>query len=189
MFVDPPISISIDLLPQAGVHFMLKRRSRSHHESIYKNAYRAFFGICMRYCKSKEDAEETFNDSMIKYFNYEKKEKIKEESRYALIKKIITNSCIDRLRKRKMHFEEIKEEVMQLSESEFDLEYQGLKEELLAGIQRLPPNTQLVFNLYIFEGLSHQEIAKKLEITENTSSWHLNEGKKRMLRLLTQNPV
>lgn len=163
---------------------MLFKSKKNHQEQVYKNAYRAFFILCMRYCNSKEEAEEAFNDGMVKYFNYERKNKVKESTRYALIKKILRNTCIDRLRKKRLLFEEVDVGVVENYKSEHDeIAYQYLKEEMLGIIQNLPPTTRMVFNLYIFEGWSHQEIAKHLKISINTSTWHLHQGKKRVLNL------
>lgn len=46
-------------------------------------------------------------------------------------------------------------------------------DDLLQLIRELPPRYQLVFNLYVFEGMTHQEIAKEMEINEGTSKSNL----------------
>ena len=53
-----------------------------------------------------------------------------------------------------------------------------LKEDILKELQKLPNKTRMVFNLYVFEGLSHREISQELEITEGTSHWHVNNARK-----------
>jgi RNA polymerase sigma-70 factor (ECF subfamily) len=50
-------------------------------------------------------------------------------------------------------------------------------QELIKLIQLLPPMSRAVFNLYIFEGFSHKEIAAQLGITEGTSHWHLSSAR------------
>ena len=49
--------------------------------------------------------------------------------------------------------------------------------ELLKMIQNLPPRYQMVFNLYVFEGLKHKEIAEKLGVTEGTSKSNLSDAR------------
>jgi RNA polymerase sigma-70 factor (ECF subfamily) len=44
-------------------------------------------------------------------------------------------------------------------------------------IQKLPSATGLVFNLYAIEGYTHAEISKKLNISINTSKWHLSNAR------------
>jgi RNA polymerase sigma factor (sigma-70 family) len=52
--------------------------------------------------------------------------------------------------------------------------------ELLKIIQTLPTVSKTVFNLYVFEGYSHKEIGKILEISEGTSSWHLHQARNQL---------
>jgi RNA polymerase sigma-70 factor (ECF subfamily) len=49
--------------------------------------------------------------------------------------------------------------------------------ELLKLIQELPNRYRLVFNLYVFEGLKHREIAEQLGITEGTSKSNLSDAR------------
>ena len=49
--------------------------------------------------------------------------------------------------------------------------------ELLTMVQKLPPKYRLVFNLYVFEGLKHREIAELLNITEGTSKSNLSDAR------------
>jgi RNA polymerase sigma-70 factor (ECF subfamily) len=50
-------------------------------------------------------------------------------------------------------------------------------QELMRLIQSLPVNSRTVFNLYVFEGYSHKEIAGQLGISEGTSHWHLSSAR------------
>jgi len=145
------------------------KRKQKFYESIYKKAFKSFFGLCMRYTKNREDAEEVFNDGMTKFFKYIDKNQVEEKTQFGLIKKIMITTSIDLIRRRKMKFVDID----QTSTNEFKTgeEVSGhfLNEELLLLVQKLPAQTRLVFNLFIFEGWSHKEISDTLEITENTS--------------------
>jgi RNA polymerase sigma-70 factor (ECF subfamily) len=57
--------------------------------------------------------------------------------------------------------------------------------ELLEYIRKLPPATQAVFNLFVFEGYSHKAIAEAAGISEGTSKWHLNEARKKLKQMIT----
>ena len=48
---------------------------------------------------------------------------------------------------------------------------------LLSMIQRLPERYRTVFNLYVFEEMSHREIASLLQIGESTSASNLHRAK------------
>ena len=154
-----------------------------HQESIYKNAYKSFFLVCIRYCGTEETAKEMFNDAMLKYFKYEQSHKVTDKGRYSLIKKIIVNQCIDFIRNKKIDFENIEEIKVPKSRNWNEAEYNMIRDEMLELIKEFAPQTRLVFNLYIFEGFSHKEIAAKLNISIHTSNWHVNAGKKKILEL------
>ncbi|MEA1896092.1 MAG: sigma-70 family RNA polymerase sigma factor, partial [Bacteroidota bacterium] len=47
-------------------------------------------------------------------------------------------------------------------------------------IQNLPERMRMVFNMYIIEGFSHQEIADMLEISVGTSKSHLHDARKQL---------
>ena len=59
-------------------------------------------------------------------------------------------------------------------EAELDSEY------LLEMIKQLPSMTAKVFNLYAIDGYKHREIAELLNMSENTSKWHLSEARKKL---------
>jgi len=44
-------------------------------------------------------------------------------------------------------------------------------------VQSLPPAYRMVFNLYVFEGMKHKEIAKELGISEGTSKSNLSDAR------------
>jgi RNA polymerase sigma-70 factor (ECF subfamily) len=56
--------------------------------------------------------------------------------------------------------------------------------ELLKLVQLLPPACRMVFNLYVFEGMKHREIAELLGISEGTSKSNLSDA-----RILLQKAV
>lgn len=157
--------------------------NQKHQETIYKNAYRSFFLTCVRYCGSQETAKEVFNDAMLKYFKYERSNKVNEKGRYSLIKKIIINQCIDFIRKKKIEFTEMAAVELSYSQTNNEAEYNIMREEMLETIKGFPPQTRLIFNLYIFEGWPHKKIAAELSISIHTSNWHVNAGKKKILEL------
>ena len=45
-------------------------------------------------------------------------------------------------------------------------------------IKDLPKATATVFNLFVYDGYTHKQIAEALKISEGTSKWHINEGRR-----------
>ena len=56
--------------------------------------------------------------------------------------------------------------------------------DLLKIVQKLTPGYRMVFNLYVFEGLKHREIAKILGIAEGTSKSNLSDARLILQKLL-----
>lgn len=56
--------------------------------------------------------------------------------------------------------------------------------DLMEAIDLLPEHHRTVFNLYVLEKHSHQEISKELDITINTSKSHLNRARKKLQEIL-----
>jgi RNA polymerase sigma-70 factor (ECF subfamily) len=56
-------------------------------------------------------------------------------------------------------------------------------------IDKLPPASRQVFNLFIIDGYSHLEISGLLGISEGTSKWHLSAAREKLKAMLTENRV
>lgn len=98
---------------------------------------------------------------------------------YRWIKKIVTNCSIDYLRRenrriRGLAISELTKEYTDVTRSS---DGKLLYEELVALISQLPPAYQRVFNLYVIEGYSHQDIAKLLKISSGTSKSNLSKAR------------
>jgi RNA polymerase sigma-70 factor (ECF subfamily) len=109
-------------------------------------------GVCMRYCKSKEQAEDVLQDGFEGW-----------------IRKIMVNTSLDSLRKEmKISADVDLESAGDQSESEKVLA-ELTAAEIVELITSMPDGYRVVFNLFAIEGYSHQEIADTLGITESTS--------------------
>ena len=52
-----------------------------------------------------------------------------------------------------------------------------LYKELINEIKKLPPGYRIVFNMYVIDGFTHQEIANQLKISVGTSKSNLSKAK------------
>ena len=59
-----------------------------------------------------------------------------------------------------------------------------LYKELICEIKRLPPSYRNVFNLFVIDGFSHNEIAKMLRISEGTSKSALAKAKAQLKKII-----
>lgn len=91
-------------------------------------------------------------------------------------------------KKKHIKFYELHTSHIKVEKEETD-DYPISGEELIAHIQQLPEGYRMVLNLFVFEGLSHDEIADVLDITASTSRSQLTRAKALLKkRLMNKNP-
>lgn len=156
-----------------------KLKDRKAQETIFKSYYSDFMKICIRYASDKQAANEILNDSFFKIFT-----KIDDYSGIGSfegwMRKIVVNTCLLHIRNNKNYNKNLVRQqdggVAIFSKSHLDNEAISKlnMNELSQLIQSLPKMSRAVFNLNVFEGFSHKEIAKTMSISEGTSHWHLN---------------
>lgn len=152
--------------------------NRSMQNLLY-NAYApGMFVVCQRYCKSRADAEEVLQEGFIKVFTNLHQFKFRG-SLEGWIKRIMINCALESLRKKHKLYPILNIEndsVYELYDD--DLIFSNLNaKELIEMIQELPAMCRFVFNLYVFEGFKHKEIAEILKISEGTSKSHLFDAR------------
>lgn len=146
--------------------------------------YSALGAICMRYTRNEQDAIELLNDGFLKIFKNVQQYDRTKGALYTWMSRIVTNCCIDFLRKQQeVYFSPVDEYAEEVQLDNRVLQNMDAQE-LLFLIRQLPPATQLVFNLHVIEGYPHKEIAEMLNMREGTSKWHVNEARKQLQKKL-----
>lgn len=159
-----------------------RRKDRTYEEYLYKKYYGRFLGICMRYAKDPQYARNLLNDGFVKIF-MSVKDFRNEGSFEGWMKRIIINTCLKYVNStsfktnRQMLRNDVTEEKESMVVYNEALEHIDANE-VLALLQQLPPVTRAVFNLFAFDGYSHQEIAEMLHMSVGTSSWHVHNARK-----------
>lgn len=142
----------------------------SAQRRLFDSYSRMMLGVCNRYASNIEEAEDIMQEGFVKIFLNIKEFK-GDGSLVAWMRRIMINTSITHYHKMLKHryhddLDEVKEtkfEDHQWEESDFT------SEELFGVIRRMPEGYRMVFNLFAVEGYKHREIAKILEIDENTS--------------------
>ncbi|MCW3107545.1 MAG: sigma-70 family polymerase sigma factor [Segetibacter sp.] len=130
----------------------------------------------MRYSKNCEEAEEIMQEGFVQVFKSLHNFKY-TGSFEGWIRKIMVNTAVQHHRaKPKMHLVlDISNSAAEVSDQDIIMSIQ--KKELLKMIQALTPAYRMVFNLYVFEGMKHREIAALLGISEGTSKSNFFDAK------------
>ena len=146
-------------------------------------------GICMRYCKRKEEAEDVLHEGFIKVFSNVSNFR-GEGSFEGWIKRIMINTSLSYYHTNlKQHFQSGVEELEELTtggEDEGVYSSAPPRSELLSLIQALPDGYRFVFNMYVFEDFSHKEIASELGISVNTSKSQLAKARRKLQKQLEE---
>ena len=158
---------------------------RYSQNSLYKQFATKMFGVCMRYAKNREEAEEIMQEGFVQVFK--SLHSFKHAGSFeGWIRKIMLYCAIQHYRaKPKMHpVVDIENSQAQEMGNE-DILAILHKKELLKMVQALPPAYRLIFNLYVFEGMKHREIAAQLGIAEGTSKSNFFDAKLLLQKAVT----
>lgn len=153
-----------------------KMGDRKAQESLYKTLSSKMMGVCMRYAKDTNEAEDVLQMGFIKVF--QKVSEFRGEGSFeGWIRRIMVNTAIESYRKnlRTLNVVDI-DEVHDQPQSTFYMSGLEMKD-LLKLVQQLSNGYRLVFNMYVIEGFSHKEIATKLGISEGASKSQLSRAR------------
>jgi RNA polymerase sigma factor (sigma-70 family) len=138
-----------------------------------------------------EECEEIVNEGFVKLFKnvHQFDETRQEDTLLSLkgwFKRILVNTCIDHYRKSNSSVNghvltHESETIADQGENGIDkLSYK----EIIEAIRLLSPAYRAVFNLFVIEGLSHEEISQTLEISVGASKSNLSKARDNLRKLL-----
>ena len=149
--------------------------------------YGKMMGVCYRYAKDKDEAQDMVQNGFIKVF---KKLDVYnfDGSLEGWIRRIMVNTAIDQIRKNKrapfLIEDETRvqndEEIIPFVDKEVEFDTKLKAETAIKAISELSPAYRTVFNMYVIEGFTHKEIAKYLDISEGTSKSNLAKAKQKL---------
>lgn len=96
----------------------------------------------------------------------------------AWIKTIMVNTAIDRLRKDNLLPEiGLTNEGVWIEDKSQAADQSLLFKELINEVKKLPPAYRIVFNMFVIDGFSHQEISRQMKIAVGTSKSNLSKAR------------
>lgn len=162
---------------------------RYSQSQLYELFAPQMFVICLRYSMNRQEAEEILQEGFLKVYKHI------HQFRFAgsftgWIKRIMVNCALQRYRINQRIPVIINIDAANLDHlCNENIISQLNTKELLRTIQLLPPAYRMVFNLYVFEGMKHREIAQQLGISEGTSKSNLFEARLILQRRLNNNLI
>lgn len=141
--------------------------------------------LCLKYIKETSAAEDVLLIAFRKTFD--RIAQFRQNGSFeGWIRRIVVNECLMHLEKQRNLYKEIGLERVypaanQASPSDF-LDWEDLGKTL----HFLPKGYRTVFELFVLQGFSHEEIAKQLVISENTSKSQLSRARMQLQKRFYQ---
>lgn len=162
-----------------------KKGERKAQYELYRLYSKAMFNVSMRIVNDEGEAadvlQEAFLDAFVRIADF------RQETTFGLwIKQIVINRSISQLRKRKLEWVSLQNEIHDIAEEQASDE-QTVKlelEKVHRGIQQLADGYRVVLSLYLLEGYDHEEISEILGISKNTSRTQFMRAKRKLLDIL-----
>lgn len=161
---------------------------RRAQQQVYKMYYGKMKAVCLRYTKDADEALDVLQEGFIRVFqNLERY--TGSGSFEGWVRRIMVNLAIDHFRSNKHQFVVLDDAVG--AESWDDEEDDGQDDpydfkphQIIEAMQKLTPAYRTVFNLYVFENYTHQDIADALGISVGTSKSNYAKARRNMKKLL-----
>lgn len=156
-------------------------------EALYHLYAGVMFGICRRYVKDIQKAEDVLQEGWFKIFT--KIDQFHNQGSFeGWMKRIMVNESLMHLRKENNF--NISLETSHIDPA-FDQDTVGDLEvkAIMKCLELLPTGYRTIFNLYEIEGYKHREIAEILGISINTSKSQLILAKKRLRDILKKKDI
>lgn len=161
----------------------LKGKSK-YQKLLYEKYSGLMFGVCLRYFKSREEAQDALQDGFIKVFT--KLHEFRFEGSFeGWIRRIMVTTSLNLHKKDLKHYyhEDVAGDGFQLKDESMDFDNLQV-EDMMKVIRDMPNGYKLVFNLYEIEGYAHNEIGEMLNISANTSKSQLMKAKRYLRKRL-----
>ncbi|MFD3001839.1 RNA polymerase sigma factor [Pontibacter toksunensis] len=160
-----------------------KQGKASSQEKLYQLYSRRMMAVCVRYTRSRFEAEDIFHDAFVKVFKY--LDTYNGGSFEGWMRRIFVNTAINHYHKNRKFEDQLDySSVEESTPSTEDIISQISGQELMNIINQLPEGYRLVFNLYVVEGFNHREIAEALHVAEGTSKSQLAKAKASLQKIL-----
>lgn len=165
------------------------RNNAAAQEALYNRFSPRMLGVCYRFAKNREDAEDMLQDGFIKIFTQLHQYR-NEGALEGWIRRIIVHTCINILKKNKKFAESvdiIHANSVYVREEMIPSIMQA--KQVVECIRTLPLGYRTVLNLYAIEGYSHKEIAEMLDIEESTSRSQYTRAKAMLEEILVRKKI
>ena len=160
-----------------------KGESRAQYQ-LYNLYAKQMLNVSYRIVSNRMEAEDVLQESFINAFT--KLNSFKGDASFgSWLKRIVINKSLNVVRKKKTFYEDLNEDKIEsIEEQDSEINEGYTVKDIRTAMQRLPDGYRVIFSLYMFEDLSHQEISEQLNISINTSKSQLSRAKSKLKSLM-----
>jgi len=161
----------------------VQQGDQSAFEALVRQYDQSVLGLAMNLLRSPEDARDAYQEAFLRVYKNIHSFRF-DCSFYTWLYRIVTNICLDHLRKRKIRKEE--SALVETSEGPIDRTYsveedraagdpernlwnRQLSSRILAALEELTPRERMVFELRHYQGMRLRAIGEILETTEEAA--------------------
>lgn len=161
------------------------KQDRLSQKELYKAYYAYAMAIAIRYAGNRYEAAEIMNEGFFKVFTHIS-EYNPEKPFKTWIARIMTNASIDyyRANLKTQRLDDL--EKAGHIQDEATIVGKLVYQDILAFIQELPPAYRTVFNLFVVDGYTHEEIAGMLDISVGTSKSNLHKARQKLQEMILE---
>lgn len=171
------------------IHQVLVERCREGDRraqfELYQLYAKPMLNVSMRIVNDRYEAEDVLQECFVKAFagldNFRG-----DASFGSWFKRIVVNRSINCVRKKKLHFDSIDDHQVAVEDEEYVEDDTYTVQDIKDAMAQLPDGYRIIFSLFMFEKMSHRDIADQMGITESTSKSQLNRAKKKLKTLIEQ---
>jgi RNA polymerase sigma factor (sigma-70 family) len=158
-------------------------------EALYNRFSPRMLGVCYRFARNREDAEDMMQEGFIKVFSQIHQFR-NQGALEGWIRRIIVHTCINVLKKNKKFTDSVDLfHANSIYLNENNIPSILMAKQVVECIRLLPVGYKTVLNLYAIEGYSHKEIASILDIEESTSRSQYTRAKSMLEDVLLKKKI
>lgn len=160
--------------------------NRKSQEKLYQRFYAYGMSVCLRYTDTEDEAIEVLNDGFMKVFT--KLDTFDAQKPFqSWFRRILVNTAINHYHKYEKHKHHQPIEEARPTVDAQNVLNQLSYEEIIGLIQHLSPVYRTVFNLFVIDGYTHEEIAEALQISIGASKSNLSRARANLRVMLKNN--
>ena len=173
------------------IHYQLIEQCKNGNQraqfQLYNLYSKQMLNISLRITNNQMEAEDILQESFISAFT--KIKNFRGDSSFgSWLKRIVINKSLNVVKRKKTFYEDLKEEQIEDVNEEYnEQEVEYTIHDIQKALAQLADGYRVIFSMYMFEDMSHNEIAEQLNISVNTSKSQLSRARSKMKELMLKN--